>query len=229
MKCPNVSIDKAIFEKTNNAACIPFDVGWSDVGSRASIWSNSGKDNDNNVTAGDVITSDVSNSYIRSEGPLVAASLVDDLIIVATKDSCMVTKNYDSTNKPLIASLLSKNSRRELKNGNRVNRPWGNYEIIDTGDGYQVNRIIVQSKGKLSLQLHKHRAEHWVVVSGVALVTKDKQKFILSKNESIYIPAGVSHRLENKEDEALELIEVQSGDYLGEDDIIRYHDDYGRS
>lgn len=228
IKCPNKSIDYAIMEKTNNAVVVPMDVGWNDVGSWSSLWETSEKDSNGNATYGDVMIQDSSNLYIRTDGILVAAIGLEDLVLVATKDAIMVAHKDSVQNIKIITKSLEALDRDELAINREVHRPWGKFDKIDSGECYQVKRITVNPGAKLSLQMHRHRAEHWVVVSGTAIVTKDNKTFLLSENESTYIPVGVIHSLENPGKVKLELIEVQSGKYLGEDDIIRLDDRYGR-
>jgi mannose-1-phosphate guanylyltransferase len=228
-QCPSESIDCAVMEKTGDAVVVPMDAGWSDIGSWSSLWDISEKDSSGNAAHGDVVLHEVSNSYVRTDGKLVAAIGVDDLVIVSTKDVLVVAHKDSVQDVKIVAEQLKSESRAEWKHHREVSRPWGKYDSIDCGERYQVKRITVKPCAKLSLQKHKYRAEHWVVVSGVAKVTKGDEVFLLSENESTYIPIGVVHSLENPNESALELIEVQSGSYLGEDDIIRLDDIYGRS
>lgn len=228
LKCPNQSIDYAIMEKTNNAIVIPMDVGWNDVGSWSSLWEISKKDVNGNATYGDVMIQDSRNLYIRTEGILVAAIGLEDMILVATKDAIMVANKDSVQNIRAITQSLEAFGRDEWAINREVHRPWGKFDKIDSGERYQVKRITVNPGAKLSLQMHHHRSEHWVVVSGTARVTKGNKTFLLSENESTYIPVGVIHSLENPGKEKLDLIEVQSGRYLGEDDIVRLDDCYGR-
>jgi len=226
--CPSESADYAVMEKTKNAVVIPLDAGWSDIGSWSSLWDVSEKDGNGNVTHGDVMLHSSSNSYVRTDGKLVAAIGVDDLVIVSTKDALMVSHKDSVQHIKAIVDQLKTNSRAEWKFHREVYRPWGKYDLIDIGEHYQAKRITVKPGAKLSVQMHNHRAEHWIVVSGRARVTNGEKTFLLSKNESTYIPVGVVHSLENPGKAELELIEVQSGSYLGEDDIIRFEDVYGR-
>jgi mannose-1-phosphate guanylyltransferase len=204
------------------------DAGWSDVGTWSSLKDISQKDDSGNVLQGDVVTNKLTNSYVRSEQKLVAVMGLDDVIIVDTKDATLVSHQSELDNLKLLLQNLEQGRRQELEVHAEVYRPWGKYETVDRGEGYQVKRITVKPGGKLSLQKHHQRAEHWVVVSGKATVTRDDAQFTLVKNESTYIPIDTIRSLENNEDELLEIIEVQSGDYLGEDDIVRYSDHYGR-
>ena len=228
LECPSKSIDYAIMEKTNNALVFPMDAGWSDVGSWSSLSDLSEKDCNGNATYGDVMLHDSRNSYVRTDGMLVAAIGVDDLVLVATKDVIMVAHKDSVQNVKIITKALEADARSEWALNREVYRPWGKFDAIDTGDRYQVKRITVKPGAKLSLQMHHHRAEHWVVVSGTARVTIGDKIFLLSENESTYIPIGVVHALENPGKVELELIEIQSGRYLGEDDIVRFEDLYGR-
>jgi len=226
--CPSESIDYAVMEKTDDAVVVPMDVGWSDIGSWASLWSASHKDVNGNATHGDVLLHNSKNSYVRTDGKLVAAIGVDDLVIVSTKDVLVVAQKNSVKDVKVIAQQLKLEARTEWEHHREVYRPWGKYDSVDAGDRYQVKRITVKPGAKLSVQLHHHRAEHWVVVSGTAKVTNGNKTFILSENESAYIPIGVIHALENPGKFDLELIEVQSGSYLEEDDIVRFEDRYGR-
>jgi mannose-1-phosphate guanylyltransferase len=226
--CPSESIDYAVMEKTDDAVVVPMDVGWSDIGSWASLWSASHKDVNGNATHGDVLLHNSKNSYVRTDGKLVAAIGVDDLVIVSTKDVLVVAQKNSVKDVKVIAQKLKLEARTEWEHHREVYRPWGKYDSVDAGDRYQVKRITVKPGAKLSVQLHHHRAEHWVVVSGTAKVTNGNKTFILSENESAYIPIGVIHALENPGKFDLELIEVQSGSYLEEDDIVRFEDRYGR-
>ncbi len=226
---PSDSIDYAVFEKTANAAVVPVDPGWSDIGSWSALWEMSAKDANGNVLTGDVMTIDSSGSYIRAENRLVATVGVEDLIIVETADAVMVADKKHVQDVKKIVKKLKKEDRQEANLHRRVFRPWGHYETMAAGTRYQVKRITVYPGAVLSLQLHHHRAEHWVVVKGTAKITRDGKVFMLSENESTFIPLAVQHRLENPGVIPLELIEVQSGSYLGEDDIVRFSDNYGRA
>ncbi|MDB2623051.1 mannose-1-phosphate guanylyltransferase/mannose-6-phosphate isomerase [Luminiphilus sp.] len=226
--CPSESIDYAVMEKTSDAVVVPMDAGWSDIGSWSSLWDVSEKDQDGNVTHGDVIVHNAKNCYVRTDSKLVAAVGLDDMVIVDTKDALMVAHKDSVQDAKIIAQQLKENARSEWDLHREVYRPWGKYDSIDRGDGYQVKRITVKPGAKLSVQMHQHRSEHWIVVSGTAKVTNGDKIFLLTENESTYIPIGVIHALENPEKVNLELIEVQSGAYLGEDDIVRFEDVYGR-
>ena len=227
--CPSESADYAVMEKTKDAVVVPLDAGWSDIGSWSSLWDISEKDGNGNVAHGDVILHDSSNSYVRTDGKLVAAIGVDDLVIVSTKDALMVSHKDSAQHIKVIVDQLKTNSRIECELHREVFRPWGKYDLIDIGEHYKAKRITVKPGAKLSVQMHNHRAEHWIVISGEAKVTNGDKTFLLSENESTYIPVGVVHALENLGKVELELIEVQSGSYLGEDDIVRFEDVYGRS
>ena len=228
-KSPNQSIDYAVMEKTNKAKVVPLDAGWSDVGSWDALMDSKIKDSLGNVVEGDVTLDQVKNSYLYSTNRLVAASNIADLIVIDTQDALLVTTRDNSLSIKNIVKKLKKNKRTEIENHRKVYKPWGYYDSIDTGYNFQVKRILVNPGAKLSLQKHLHRAEHWVVVSGVAKITCGKKIYNLEKNQSTYIPKGEIHRLENIESYPLEIIEVQTGNYLGEDDIIRLKDDYQRN
>jgi len=227
--CPDESIDYAIFEETEDAVVLPMNIGWNDLGSWSSVWEVSDKDGYGNITDGDVILHNTNNSYVRSDRGLIVCNGLNDKIIVSTEDALIVSdKDSDEDIKEII-NKMKLDSRSELESHRLVQRPWGNYDSLDQGENHQVKRIVVKPKEKISLQKHHKRSEHWIVVSGVASVTKDEKIFVLKENESTYIPVGVVHSLENKGDQDLVLIEVQYGSYLGEDDIVRYEDRYGRS
>lgn len=226
--CPSVSFDYAVMEKTDRAAVVPADFDWSDIGSWSALWKMGEKDDAGNVAIGDVVMEDASGCYVRGEGPLVAALGVDDLIITATPDVVLVaSKNRDQDVAKLVGRLKA-NGHRSATQTQSVHRPWGYYQSIHNGDRFQVKRITVNPGAKLSLQKHFHRAEHWVVVNGTAIVTRDDEEVLLRENESIFVPLGCMHRLENPGKVPLNLIEVQSGPYLGEDDIVRVEDIYHR-
>ena len=226
--CPAESVDYAVMEKTSHAVVVPMDAGWSDIGSWSSLWDISEKDSEGNATHGDVILNNTRNSYVRSNNKLVAVIGVDDLVIVSTKDALMVAHKDSVQDVKMITESLKIQSRSEWQLSREVYRPWGKYDSIDSGERYQAKRITVKPGAKLSVQMHHHRAEHWVVVSGTARVTNGDKTFLLSENESTYIPIGIVHALENPGKVELELIEVQTGSYLGEDDIVRFDDRYGR-
>ena len=226
--CPSDSIDYAVMEKTDRAAVVPIDVGWNDVGSWSALWEVSAQDGDGNAHHGDVIAVDSRNSYAWARR-LVALVGVDDLVVVETDDAVLVAHKDKVQQVKEVVARLKADQRSHAVLHREVHRPWGSYDSIDQDEGFQVKRIKVKPGGRLSLQSHTRRAEHWIVVRGTARVTRDNDVFELHANQSTYIPLGAKHRLENPGDEVLELIEVQSGDYLGEDDIVRYEDVYGRS
>ena len=228
-KAKSASIDYAVMERTDKAAVVPVEMGWSDIGSWESLWSVAKHDTNGNVVRGDVLEYDSRNCYLRSEGPLVAAVGVEGVVVIATPDAVLVGRKNASQDVKRIVEQLQV-SGRELHNTHRkVYRPWGSYEGIDTGDNFQVKHITVNPGAKLSLQMHHKRAEHWIVVSGTAQVTCGDKVFTMNENEATFIPLGSKHRLENFGPEPLHLIEVQSGCYLGEDDIVRFEDSYGRA
>jgi mannose-1-phosphate guanylyltransferase / mannose-6-phosphate isomerase len=226
--CPGESIDYAVMEHTARAAVVPVAMGWSDVGSWDALWEMSHKDEHGNALTGNVVAEATSNCYLRSEAGLVAAVGVEDLVVVATDDAVMVApRNRTQEVKQLVARLL-REGHGEADALPTVHRPWGSYRALHNGHRVQVKHIIVQPGGKLSLQMHHHRAEHWVIVQGTARITRGQEEMILTEDQSTYIPLGTAHRLENPGKIPLHLIEVQSGSYLGEDDIIRFDDHYGR-
>lgn len=223
-----LSIDYAVMEHTDKAAVVPVDMGWSDIGSWSALWREAGLDADGNAIQGDVIAIDSRNSYIRSERPLVAAIGCDDMVVVATDDAVLVApKSHDQDVKRIVESLKSA-GRPEATMPTRCYRPWGWFQTIDEGHRFLVKHIQVEPGAKLSLQKHWHRSEHWIVVTGTAEVTCGDRVFVLRENESTFIPAGTAHRLENPGKVPLRMIEVQSGEYIGEDDIVRLEDAYGR-
>jgi mannose-1-phosphate guanylyltransferase/mannose-1-phosphate guanylyltransferase/mannose-6-phosphate isomerase len=226
---PDISIDYAIVEKTDKAAVVPAALGWSDVGSWAALAEIAPKDHHGNVASGEVLLEDVTNSYARSDGAMTALLGVRDLVVVTTKDAVLVAHKNESQNVKKIVDRLKKMKRPEAETHNRTYRPWGFYESLIQGDRFQVKRIVVWPGQKLSLQKHFHRAEHWVVVAGCAAVTCDSEVRMVHENESIYLPLGCVHRMENPGKIPLTVIEVQSGTYLGEDDIVRLEDTYGRN
>ena len=226
--CPSDSIDYALMEKTQKAVVVPLDAGWNDVGSWSSLWECSQQDENNNVLKGDVEIQNVKNAYIHSEHRLVSAIGVENLVIVETADAVMVASKDQAQDIKDIVAKLKKQSRSEAENHRLCYRPWGYYDSIDLGERFQVKRIRVKPGASLSLQMHHHRAEHWVVVQGTAEVTREDEVFLLSENESTFIPVGQKHRLHNPGRVPLEIIEIQSGGYLGEDDIVRFQDNYHR-
>jgi mannose-1-phosphate guanylyltransferase/mannose-1-phosphate guanylyltransferase/mannose-6-phosphate isomerase len=225
------SIDYAVMEHTKNAAVVPVAMGWSDVGAWDALWDISPRDTAGNAIEGDVLAEDVRNSYLRSEkgAGLIAALGVDDLVVVNTADAVLVTRRDRAQDIKRLVARLEKEGRAELNTHTTVHRPWGTYRSIHTGERVQVKHIMVKPGAKLSLQMHHHRAEHWVVVTGTAKVTRGNEEIILFEDQSTYIPLGTPHRLENPGKIPLHLVEVQSGSYLGEDDIVRFEDTYGRS
>jgi len=228
-KVPDDSIDYAVMEKTQRAAVIPVSCAWSDIGSWAALWLTGDKDADGNLREGDTMAVDTRNSLLRShDRHLLATVGVDDLIVVTTPDATLVAHRDAAQDVKKIVEQLKAAGRSEHSLHRVVHRPWGNYDSLEEGERFQVKRIVVKPGASLSLQKHHHRAEHWIVVSGTAEVTCDDKVFLLGENQSTYIPLGSKHRLRNPGKVALELIEVQSGSYLGEDDIVRYDDVYGR-
>jgi mannose-1-phosphate guanylyltransferase len=227
--CPDESIDYAVMEHTDSAVVVPLDAGWSDIGAWSSLWDVSDKDSAGNVSKGDVIAHGTRNSYLHAEHRLVATLGVDDLVVVETKDAVLVAHKDRVQDVKKIVEQIRHDGRHEHMNHREVYRPWGVYDSIDNGVRYQVKRITVKPGAKLSVQMHHHRAEHWIVVSGTARVTNGDKTYLVTENQSTYIPVGQVHTLENPGVIPLELIEVQSGSYLGEDDIVRFEDKYGRT
>ena len=227
--CPSDSIDYAVMEKTSHAVVVPADIGWSDVGSWSALWEVQQGDADGNVCRGDVYLDGVKNSLVRAESRIVAVVGVDNLVVVETGDAVLVAHKDQVQRVKQIVDHLKSKERTEHLHHTRVHRPWGWYEGMDAGERFQVKRICVKPGEKLSLQMHHHRAEHWVVVSGTARVTCGEKVSLLAENESTYIPIGMNHRLENPGKVPLHIIEVQSGSYLGEDDIVRFEDIYKRA
>ena len=226
--CPADSIDYAVMEKTARASVVPLDAGWSDVGSWASLHDVSDQDESCNTLEGDVVAVDCTNTLIRAESRLVGAVGLDECIVVETRDAVLVAPKSRAQDVKLIVNELDASDREETRLGREVFRPWGSYDSLENADGFQVKRLTVLPGAILSLQLHHQRAEHWVVVAGVARITLDDKVFDLGANEHTFIPVGAKHRIENPGDELLHIIEVQVGDYLGEDDIVRFEDKYGR-
>jgi len=226
---PADSIDYALMEKTDKAVVVPLDAGWSDVGAWTSLWELADKDKNNNVLTGDVIVESVTDSYVHSENKLVTLIGLDNVIVIETDDAVLIADKNKVQDIKLIVNKLIKQNRDEVNNHRKVYRPWGYYDSIDAGDRFQVKRIVVKPGEKLSVQMHHHRAEHWIVVSGTANVTKGEETFLVTENQSTYIAIGEIHALENPGAIPLEMIEVQSGSYLGEDDIVRFDDRYGRT
>jgi mannose-1-phosphate guanylyltransferase/mannose-6-phosphate isomerase len=227
-EAPSLSIDHAVMEHTPRAAVVPVDMAWSDVGSWHALRDISHTDGAGNVLQGDVLAERMTNSYIRSEGQLVAAIGLDNVVVVATDDAVLVANANCAGQVSGLVSTLRQAKRSEPDQHITGYRPWGNYRRVDAGERFQVKRITVKPGAKLSLQKHYHRAEHWVVVRGTAIVQRGEERMLVRENESVYIPIGTEHRLENPGKVPLQLIEVQSGAYLGEDDIVRVEDSYGR-
>ena len=227
--CPDDSIDYAVMEKTASAAMVPLDAGWSDVGSWTSLWETADKDSNGNVCVGDTMLENTKNSYINAEQRLVSVIGLENVVVVETKDAVMVAHKSDAQSIKNVVNKLKAEHRPEFEFHREVYRPWGSYDSIDSGERFQVKRITVKPGEKLSVQMHHHRAEHWIVVSGSANVTINDETQLVTENESVYIPIGAIHALENPGKIPLELIEVQSGAYLGEDDIVRFSDRYGRT
>lgn len=228
-ECPEESIDYAVMEKTSDACMVPLDAGWNDVGSWSSLWETSTKDSQGNVSNGDVILNGVTNSYVNSEERLISVIGLDNVVVVETKDAVLIANRHKVQDIKKVVNALKAEKRPEFEFHREVFRPWGSYDSIDNGKRYQVKRISVKPGEKLSVQMHHHRAEHWIVVSGTASVTIGEDTKLVTENESVYIPVGEVHALENPGKIPLELIEVQSGSYLGEDDIVRFSDRYGRA
>ena len=228
-KCADISIDIAVMEKTSRGIVIPLDAGWSDIGSWESVWDASKKDPDGNHTDGKVLLENTKNSYIRSENRLIVGIDLDDLIIVETRDAILISNKKSSQKLKNIVDKLKKSNIPEGKTHAKIYRPWGHYLSLVEANRWQVKLILVKPGEKLSLQMHHHRSEHWVVVSGTAKVELNEKEEVLSENQSVYIPLGSKHRLTNPGKIPLTLIEVQSGSYVGEDDIVRFEDFYGRT
>jgi mannose-1-phosphate guanylyltransferase/mannose-6-phosphate isomerase len=228
LACPQDSIDYAVMERTARGAVLPAEFDWSDLGSWDALWDVGAKDARGNVLSGDVQILDADNCYVRAESRMVAALGLADAVIIETSDAVLVASKEHAQHVKQVVVRLAEAKRTEHLSHDRVYRPWGYYESVDAGAGYQVKRIVVNPGQALSLQLHRRRAEHWVVVQGTARVTRDDEVLELAANQSVYIPLGAKHRLENPADVPLQVIEVQSGDYLGEDDIERFEDRYDR-
>lgn len=227
-ECRSESIDYAVMEKTSHAAVVPLDAQWSDLGAWDALWDIQEKDDEGNVIHGDILTTGVSNSYIQSQSRLVAAVGVENLVIVETADAVLVAdKNKVQAVKQIVEQLTAK-GRSESISHTLVHRPWGHYQLLATGEGYQIKHLVVKPGASISLQLHHHRSEHWTVLQGTGLIVCNDREFMMAPNESTFIPVGSKHRLSNPGDEAVEIIEIQVGDYLGEDDIERFEDIYGR-
>ena len=229
LAAPEDSIDRAVMEKTRDAVVVPARFEWSDVGSWSALWDLGQKDARGNVSQGDVLAHDSQGCYLRSDGRLIAAVGIENLVVIETSDALLVSTRERADDVRIAVEQLKKVKRTEPAIHRRVYRPWGYYESIDAGDGFQVKRLMIKPGARLSLQRHRHRAEHWVVVSGEAKVTRETEEMHLSANQSTFIPTGAKHRLENPGVAPLYVIEVQSGAYLGEDDIERFADDYRRT
>ena len=227
-KVESISIDNAIFEKTDKSFVIPANINWNDLGTYNALWETSNKDKNNNFIKGDVITDNVDNSYIYSDKSLITVSNLSNMNIVATQDAILVTKLNKSNEIKSLVDILSKKNRNELTEHKITHRPWGYYENINSNKTHKIKKLTVLPGKELSLQSHTKRSEHWVVISGVANVTKGNREFVLKKDESTFIPVNTKHRLSNKSKSVLVIIEVQTGKYFGEDDIKRYEDKYGR-
>lgn len=228
-EAPSIAVDRAVMERTDRAAVVPVDMTWSDVGSWNALREISQPDDDGNVLRGDIVASRVRDSYIRTDGRLVAAIGIENVVVVATDDAVLVADAGTASELSGVVEMLRQRNRPEPVTHVTTYRPWGYYRAVDAGLRYQVKRIMVKPGAKLSLQKHYHRAEHWVVVQGTALVQRGQERMLVRENESVYIPIGTEHRLENPGKLPLQLIEVQSGPYLGEDDIVRVEDQYGRA
>ncbi len=226
---PSISINYAVMEKPDRAAVLPVDIGWTDVGSWETLWQVSQTDAGGNALCGDVIAIDSRDSYLRSDDRLLATVGVEGLVVVATKDAVLMCPRERARDIRQVVERLAADGRGEHQLHAKVFRPWGTYEGIDAGDGFQAKRLIISPGASISLQRHRHRAEHWVVVRGTAEVTRDNEVFTLETNQSTYIPLGAVHRLRNTGNQPLHIVEVQFGDYLGEDDIERFDDIYGRN
>ncbi|BCX67043.1 mannose-1-phosphate guanylyltransferase/mannose-6-phosphate isomerase [Pseudomonas izuensis] len=226
---PDISIDYAVMEHAESVTVVPLNAGWNDVGSWSAVWDIATKDINGNATRGDVILESASNNYVHAEHRLVTVLGLDQVVVVETADAVMVTTKDQSQNVRLVVDKIKNAKRLEATNHRKVYRPWGAYDSIDHGPRYQVKRITVAPGQKLSVQMHHHRAEHWIVVTGTAQVSIGDKQLLLTENQSTYIPVGVIHALENPGKIPLEMIEVQSGTYLGEDDIVRFEDRYGRT
>jgi mannose-1-phosphate guanylyltransferase/mannose-6-phosphate isomerase len=226
---PSISVDYAVMEKTSQSAVVPLDGSWSDVGSWESLAKHGVADDDGNVCIGEAVVIDSQNNYIRSEKPLVAVLGIDNIALIATDDTVLAMPKSRAQEVKSIVAELEAQGREEIIAHTRVYRPWGHYQNVESGAGFRVKQIVVKPGAKLSMQYHNHRAEHWVVVEGVARVTNGDAVFELSANQSTYIPLGTKHRLENPTDQPLRLVEVQTGDLISEDDIVRLEDTYGRA
>jgi len=227
-RCPSEPIDTAVMERSNKGAVLPIDIGWNDVGSWAALWEIGEKDDAGNVTSGDVVTEDSTNCYVRGDRKLISAIGVSDLVVVETDDAILIANKERAQDVKDIVGRLRASARSEADHHRKVHRPWGWYDRIEEGETFQVKVLHVHPRQKLSLQYHKHRTEHWIVVAGSARITVGEDVRTLGPNESTFVANGEKHRLENATDEPLTLIEIQFGEYLGEDDIIRLEDIYER-
>ena len=225
----NISIDYAVMERSDQVSVLPLDAGWNDVGSWSAVWEIADKDPQGNASRGDVMLESTSNAYVHAEHRMVSVVGLDNVIVVETADAVMVAAKDKAQDVKLLVDRIKQSDRTEATNHRKVYRPWGAYDSIDNGPRYQVKRITVAPGQKLSVQMHHHRAEHWIIVTGTAKVSIGEKEILLTENQSTYIPVGVIHALENPGKIPLEMIEVQSGGYLGEDDIVRFEDRYGRS
>ena len=228
-KSPTISLDHAIMERVENFAIVPVDMDWNDVGSWSSLWDIGKKNRSGNIQIGDVYAHNVKNSYIRSKEKLTAVFGLENIFVINTKDSILVASKNQVGDLKNLVSKLTLDNRSEIKSHAKVYRPWGNYETLFLGENFQVKHIIVKQNAQLSLQKHNKRSEHWVVTKGIAKITKGKRVFTLKANTSTFIPIRTIHRIKNIGNTALHIIEIQCGKYLGEDDIVRIKDDYGRT
>ena len=228
-RAPARSVDHAVMERAANALVVPLDAGWSDIGSWASLSALSERDAAGNAIQGDAVVQDAENCFIRGDGRLVAAVGVRDLVIVDTPDAVLVLDREAAEQVKALVAQLERAGRDEHRSPRAVQRPWGSYDPVHAGDGFKVKHVVVRPGGRLSLQAHRCRAEHWIVIRGTARVTRDGEVFSVGPNGAVYVPQGARHRLENPGTAPLEIVEVQTGDYLGEDDIVRFEDDYGRA
>ncbi|KAA0593802.1 mannose-1-phosphate guanylyltransferase/mannose-1-phosphate guanylyltransferase/mannose-6-phosphate isomerase [Azospirillum lipoferum] len=228
-KAPSISIDYAVMERTDRAAVVPCEIGWTDVGAWSALWDVGNKDGEGNVVVGDVLLEGARDCYVRSDNHLTAVVGVENAVVVVVDDAVLVADRSQAQDVKRIVDRLKAEGRSESVSHRRVHRPWGSYQSLHTGDRFQVKSLTIAPGSRLSLQKHHHRAEHWVVVNGTALVTRGEEQVMVYENQSIYIPIGTVHRLENPGKVPLTIIEVQSGSYLGEDDIVRLEDVYGRN
>lgn len=228
-EAPKISIDHAVMERTKQAVVVPVDPGWSDLGSWGALWDHAARDVAGNVIEGDVVAVNTSRSYVQTDGPMVAVAGVEDIVVVANTDAVLVARREDAQSVKTLVETMKQENRPEQKRHTWEKRPWGRFDSLDRGERHQVKRITVDPGGRLSLQYHHHRSEHWIVVAGTARVTVGEDVMALQPGEQVFIPQGAVHRLENMGSEPVEIIEVQLGSYLGEDDIVRVEDVYGRN